>query len=256
MKRITYLSLSVIGLLSIVGNAQCKEGLTPIHSGENLAWKWEVDHKDDQPAHKGQPVHKGVEREIKEATEWRTRRQLGIPNQKKLFVITCMDERIPIHEALGIDLDDAHIMRNAGAEITDDVIRGAFLTTNFFGTKELIVVGHTECGMMSAKGSDVVNAAKKRLTKKGLDLNKINLDPRVPQLKLLNPNENIEKWIGMFDNVHKEVAKSVGYLKNHPLIPKDVIVKGYVWDVNSMTLEHVGKPRGGKVYSTKQMGTK
>lgn len=61
-----------------------------------------------------------------------------------------MGERIPVEEVLGLQLGDAHIFRNAGGKVTDDVIRSAALSTNFFDTTEIIVVNHTDCGMMSA----------------------------------------------------------------------------------------------------------
>lgn len=57
-----------------------------------------------------------------------------------------MDERIPVAEALGLDRGDAHIFRNVGGKVTDDVIRSATLSTNFFDTTEIIVVNHTDWG--------------------------------------------------------------------------------------------------------------
>ena len=96
-------------------------------------------------------THEGIDDRIRHRKEWALRRQLGIPNHRKLFVLTCMDERVPIEAALGIEPGDAHIYRNAGGLVTDDVIRSAMLTCNFFGTTEIIVVNHTECGMMTAR---------------------------------------------------------------------------------------------------------
>jgi len=61
-----------------------------------------------------------------------------------------MDERIPVEQALGLELGDAQIFRNAGGKVTDDVIRSAALTANFFDTTEIVVINHTDCGMMSA----------------------------------------------------------------------------------------------------------
>jgi len=74
---------------------------------------------------------------------WATRRQFGAdgPNMRRLWILTCMDERLPVDEALGIRADspvgggDAHLFRNAGGIVTDDAIRSAMLTINFFGTK-------------------------------------------------------------------------------------------------------------------------
>lgn len=66
-----------------------------------------------------------------------------------------MAERLRIEEALGIGPDDAHIFRNAGVIVTDDAVKSAALTANFFGTEEIIVVTHTDCGMLRFLGQEV-----------------------------------------------------------------------------------------------------
>ncbi len=111
---------------------------------------------------------------VEEYTKWENRRQYGAegPNMRRLWVLACMDERLPVDEALGIRADtpvgggDAHLFRNAGGIVTDDAIRSAMLTINFFGTKEIVVLQHTGCGMLSANGNDLVAA----LQAKGIDL--------------------------------------------------------------------------------------
>lgn len=90
---------------------------------------------------------------IQRRESWVLRRQKNIPNDKGLLVVTCMDERIPIEQVLGLNPGDAHIFRNAGGLITADTLRSAILTTNFFGTKEVVIVNHTECGSSSSKGT-------------------------------------------------------------------------------------------------------
>ena len=95
-----------------------------------------------------------LENRVKETTRWETRRQYAAdgPNMRNLWVLACMDERMPVDEALGIRADtpigggDAHLFRNAGGIVTDDAIRSAMLTINFFGTTEIVVVQHTGCG--------------------------------------------------------------------------------------------------------------
>lgn len=77
-------------------------------------------------------LYETLDQQIKNYADWVLRRQRGIPNNRRLFVVACMDERLPVEEALGIDKGDAHIFRNAGGLVTDDVIRSAMLTTNFF----------------------------------------------------------------------------------------------------------------------------
>ncbi len=107
-------------------------------------------------------LYEDLKTKLAEREAWVLRRQLGIPNNKRLFVLACMDERLPVNQALGINEGDAHVFRNAGGLVTDDALRSAMLTTQFFGTKEIIIINHTECGMMSAKGDYLAQELEKR----------------------------------------------------------------------------------------------
>lgn len=107
-------------------------------------------------------LHQKVDQDLSDRKNWALRRQLGIPNNKRLWVLACMDERLPVEKALGIGEGDAHIFRNAGGVVTDDAIRSAMLTTQFFGTKEIIVINHTECGMMTASGEFISHFLEKK----------------------------------------------------------------------------------------------
>jgi len=173
-----------------------------------------------------------LEARVKTYNDWEIRRQYGAngPNMRRLWVLACMDERMPVDEALGIRADspvgggDAHLFRNAGGIVTDDAIRSAALTINFFGTKEIVVLQHTGCGMLSANGADL----EKALRSKGIDVDSIQLDPSLPELKLAPGN--FAKWMGMMDDVDVTCAKCVEYLRNHPLIPNDITISGWVWE--------------------------
>jgi carbonic anhydrase len=147
-----------------------------------------------------------------------------------------MDERLPVDEALGIRVDtpvgggDAHCFRNAGGIVTDDAIRSAMLTCNFFGTKEIVIVQHTQCGMLSANANDL----EKVLRDRGVDIDNLTLDPTLPELTL--ESGSFAKWIGMMDDVDQTCMKTVETIRNHPLIPKDVTVSGWVWEVETRRL--------------------
>ncbi|MHB1532871.1 beta-class carbonic anhydrase [Acidithiobacillus sp.] len=175
---------------------------------------------------------------IAEYDHWTTRRRHGPAgcNDRKLWVLACMDERLPVDEALGIHVDtpaghgDAHCFRNAGGIVTDDAIRSAMLTCNFFGTQEIVIVQHTQCGMLSANAADL----EKMLRDKGIDPDDIVLDPTLPELKL--EKGAFAKWIGMMDDVDETCMKTIEVFKNHPLIPKDVVVSGWVWEVETRRL--------------------
>lgn len=169
---------------------------------------------------------------------WAQRRRRGADghNNRSLFVLACMDERLPIDEALGINVDtpaghgDAHCFRNAGGIATVDAIRSAMLTCNFFGTKEIVIVQHTQCGMLSANANDL----EKMMRDKGVDIDNITIDPTLPEMKL--DKGGFAKWIGMMDDVDVTCMKTIETIKNHPLIPKDVVVSGWIWEVESRRL--------------------
>ncbi|MHB1176484.1 MAG: beta-class carbonic anhydrase [Sulfuriferula sp.] len=169
---------------------------------------------------------------------WEKRRRHGPAgaNDRKLWVLACMDERLPVDEALGIHVDtpaghgDAHCFRNAGGIVTDDAIRSAMLTCNFFGTEEIVIVQHTQCGMLSANATDL----EKMLRDKGIDTDNIAMDPTLPELKL--EKGGFAKWIGMMDDVDETCMKTIETFKNHPLIPKDVVISGWIWEVETRRL--------------------
>ena len=179
-----------------------------------------------------------IESRVKEYDHWATRRQYGPGghNNRSLWVLACMDERLPVDEALGIKVDtpagggDAHCFRNAGGIVTDDAIRSAMLTCNFFGTKEIVIVQHTQCGMLSANAADLDRAFKD----KGIDTDQITLDPTLPELKL--DKGSFAKWIGMMDDVDVACQRTIDTFKNHPLIPKDTIISGWIWEVETRRL--------------------
>lgn len=184
-----------------------------------------------------------LEKRIAERERWEIRRQFGAegPNMRRLWVLACMDERLPVDEALGIRADtpvgggDAHLFRNAGGIVTDDAIRSAMLTINFFGTREIVVLQHTGCGMLSANGHDL----EKALRAKGIDVDNVPMDPTLPELKL--EKGAFAKWIGMMDDVDETCIKTVEAFRNHPLIPKDVAISGWVWETEFRRLRAPNK---------------
>lgn len=203
-----------------------------------------------------------IEARIEETTKWEIRRQYADkgPNMRKLWVLACMDERLPVDEALGIKADtpirggDAHLFRNAGGIVTADAIRSAMLTINFFGTNEIVVLQHTGCGMLSANGYDL----EKALTGKGFDVDAIPMDPSLPEMTL--EKGAFAKWIGMFDDVDETCLATVEFLKSHPLIPDDITISGWVWETEFRRLRApiTGTTEGRErtQYSAASMGVK
>lgn len=194
-------------------------------------------------------VHDDIKTKLAERESWALRRQLGIPNNRRLFVLACMDERLPVNQALGINEGDAHIFRNAGGLVTDDAIRSAMLTTQFFGTKEIIIINHTECGMMTATGQYLTEVLEQR----NVPIFTEPLNPALPELKLGNQKTNFAQWIQMFTDVDATCEQQVSLFKKSPFIPKDIVVNGYVWEVENMSLRKPYMYLGEKVNTANQM---
>lgn len=172
---------------------------------------------------------------LEEREAWVFRRQKGIPANKRLFILTCMDERIPVEEVLGLQPGDAHIFRNAGGFATGDAIRSAALSIHFFETSEIIIVNHTECGMLSATGEDVSAVIEQRLQ---LDLSSVALDPALPDFRLTKAD--ISRWWRMQANIDDASIAQVEAFRTHPLIPNDIPISSYVYEVESGRLRKPG----------------
>jgi len=176
-------------------------------------------------------VFERVDEHVEQRDDWARRRRKDIPTDKQLLVIACMDERIPVEDALDISLGDAHIFRNAGGKVTDDVIRSAALSTNFFDTTEIIVVNHTDCGMMSAPDEAIVDGLE---AVAGGSLDDVDLNPALPSLEI--GDASIAEWVSMTDDIDEACQAQINYLEAHPLVPDEVTVHGYVYEVESDAL--------------------
>ncbi len=179
--------------------------------------------------------HEHVDATVENRDDWARRRRKEIPTDERLLVVACMDERIPVEEALGLDLGDAQVFRNAGGKVTDDVIRSAALTTNFFDTEEIVVINHTDCGMMSAPDE----AIREGLDERTGGLEDAEINPALPELNLgdADPME----WVNMTDDIDEACAAQVEYLRESSFLPDEVTVTGYVYEVESGELRRPGE---------------
>jgi carbonic anhydrase len=142
---------------------------------------------------------------------------LPIPPGKKLAVIACMDARMTIEPMLGLSTGDAHVIRNAGGIATDDAIRSLLISHYLLGTREFMVINHTECGMLSFKDADLVDRLER-------ETGVMAVAPR---------------HFDAFDNLERNVRRQVSRIKAHPWIPKDIAVRGFIFDVKSGKLNEV-----------------
>ncbi len=147
---------------------------------------------------------------------------------KKLAILTCMDTRLVelLPAALGIKNGDVKIIKNAGGMIIDpfdSAVRSLLVSIVELGVNEIMVIGHTDCGV-SAINSDMMIC---HLLQRGISQDHIDM--------MRYCGVNFEKWLHGFDNVEDSVRETVDFLVHHPLMPADVVIKGYI--INTETGE-------------------
>jgi carbonic anhydrase len=143
---------------------------------------------------------------------------LPMPPGKKLAVLACMDARLDVHKILGLEEGDAHVIRNAGGVATEDAIRSLVISQRLLGTEEIVLIHHTDCGMLTFKDDDV---------KKQIEVE-----------TGIRPGFALEA----FGDVEEDVRQSVARIQASPFIPKKSHVRGFVFDVHSGRLNEVKVP--------------
>ena len=138
-----------------------------------------------------------------------------LPPAKKVAVVACMDARIETGRALGIEEGDAHVIRNAGGVVTDDVIRSLAISQRLLGTTEIVLVHHTDCGMLTFNDDDV----------------KAQIEGDTG----LRPQFALEA----FSDLDDDIRQSVRRIKASPFIPHKDNIRGFVYDVESGRLNEV-----------------
>jgi len=138
---------------------------------------------------------------------------LALPPAKKYLVVTCMDARIDPAAAFGIELGDAHVIRNAGAS-AKDAIRSIVISEQLLGTQEIVLVKHTGCGMLTFTNEDARGVVEKNLGKEAVqELGHLDFLP--------------------FSELESAVEDDVSYLKNSKLVPDSVTISGWVYEVET-----------------------
>jgi len=141
---------------------------------------------------------------------------LPLPPAKHVAVLACMDARLDVHKILGVQEGDAHIIRNAGGAATDDAIRSLAISQRLLGTKEIILIHHTDCGMLTFQDDD--------------------LKRKIEEETGIRPAFALEA----FANLEDDVKQSIARIKASPFIPNKSSVRGFVYDVRSGKLNEVG----------------
>jgi len=147
---------------------------------------------------------------------------LPLPPARRVAIVTCMDARIDPAKALGLSEGDAHVIRNAGGR-AHEALRSLVISQRLLGTREVVVIHHTDCGMLTFTDDELRSKVHAEL---GADASHIAFLP--------------------FKELGVSVRQDVAYLRASPLIPADVPIRGFVYDVRTGALREVTTDTGAE----------
>lgn len=142
---------------------------------------------------------------------------LQVRPRRHVAVLACMDSRILFEHCLGLRPGDAHMIRNAGGIATDDAIRSLIVSHHLLDTQEFIIINHTDCGLLKVREDDL----KKRLVEQ------------------MGTKSDSPSHFYAFDDLEENVRQQVRTIKSHPWIPKQIPVRGFVYDVKNGRLTEI-----------------
>jgi len=140
---------------------------------------------------------------------------LPMPPGRGVAVVACMDARLDPARALGLEEGDAHVIRNAGGVVTDDAIRSLVISQRLLGTSEIILIHHTDCGMLTFPDDEAMR--------------------QIEQETGLRPSFALEA----FSDVETDVVQSIARVKASPFLPSKDSVRGFVYEVDTGRLREV-----------------
>jgi carbonic anhydrase len=143
---------------------------------------------------------------------------LPLPPAKKLAVVACMDARLVPTRILGLEEGDAHVIRNAGGVVTDDAIRSLAISQRLLGTEEIVLIHHTDCGMLTFTDDEFKRA--------------------IQDVTGIKPEWAAEA----FADLDEDVRQSIARIKASPFIPRTDAVRGFVYEVETGRLREVDAP--------------
>lgn len=142
---------------------------------------------------------------------------LAMPPARKLAVLACMDARLDVERVLGLELGDAHVIRNAGGIASEDALRSLIISHHLLGTQEFMVINHTDCGMLTFKDHELCE--------------RLESDTGVAAVAPVH--------FHAFEDLEANVRRQVLRVRSHPWIPDGIPVRGFVYDVKSGSLTEV-----------------
>ena len=140
---------------------------------------------------------------------------LPLPPAKKVAVVACMDARLDPARVLGLSEGDAHVIRNAGGVVTDDEIRSLAISQRLLGTEEIVLIHHTDCGMLTFSDDDFKRSIQEET----------GIKP---------------EWAAeAFGDLDEDVRQSIARIKASPFIPRKDAIRGFVYEVETGKLREV-----------------
>lgn len=160
--------------------------------------------------------------------------RLAMPPARHFAILTCMDARLDPAKFAGLSEGDAHVVRNAGGRASDDAIRSLVISYKLLGTREWFVIHHTECGMEYFTDEVMRDLLVSSLKTASLDQNGWHDSGDGPG----STEGNYIDWLTIKDQA-ASVIEDVRRIRNHPLVPRDIALYGYIYDVKSGRLLEV-----------------
>ncbi|MGO8856675.1 MAG: beta-class carbonic anhydrase [Steroidobacteraceae bacterium] len=160
--------------------------------------------------------------------------KLALPPARRFAILTCMDARLDPSKYAGLAEGDAHVIRNAGGRASDDAIRSLVISYKLLGTREWFVIHHTDCGMELFTDDIIASLLEKSLTTATIDSSgwhDVGKGPGSATGKFI-------KW-HTISNQEQSVVDDVQRIRTHPLVPRNIPIYGYIYDVKSGRLIEV-----------------
>jgi carbonic anhydrase len=160
--------------------------------------------------------------------------KLPLPPARKFAILTCMDARLQPSKYAGLAEGDAHVIRNAGGRASDDAIRSLIISYKLLGTREWFVIHHTNCGMELFTDDimrDLLASSLKTASFDGKVWSDSGTGPGSTEGQFVD-------WLTIKDQA-KSVAADVQRIRSHPLVPREIPIYGYVYDVTTGKLVEV-----------------
>jgi len=140
---------------------------------------------------------------------------LALPPARRVAIVACMDARLNPHALLGLEEGDAHVIRNAGGVITDDEIRSLAISQRLLGTEEIMLIHHTDCGMLTFTDDE--------------------LRRQIQDETGVKPAWAAEA----FDDLEEDVRQSIARIESSPFIPRKDKIRGFVYEVETGRVREV-----------------